>query len=69
MLTLRIVILSVMFIFVIAGIGYLTVSPTSAMVTESNSESCAAVSFSALSTEELKDILKGRYERRVGLPR
>lgn len=69
MLNIRIIILSVVLTFVLVAIGYFTVAPTYAMATKSTSETCTAVSASSLSIQELRDILNGRYERRVGWPR
>ena len=69
MFTLRIIVLSTLLIFAVAAIGYFAVAPTYAMATESASEACTAVSSTSLSIQELWDILNGRYERRVGLPR
>lgn len=69
MFTLRLIVLSVLLTFALIAIGYLTVAPTYAMATESASETCTAVSNSSPSIQELWDILNGRYERRVGLPR
>ena len=69
MFTLRIIVLSVLLTFALIAIGYLTVVPTYAIATESASESCTSVNALSLSIPELWDILNGRYERRVGLPR
>lgn len=69
MSNLRIIILSIVLTFALAAIGFFTAAPTYAMDTEPASETCVAVSTPALNTAELWDILNGRYERRVGLPR
>ena len=67
MLNIRIIILSIVLIFAIAAIGYLTVAPVYAITTESGSETC--VGTASLSIQELKDIINGRYQRRCcGLP-
>lgn len=68
MLNIRTLILSIVLTFALAVMGYFTVAPTYAMATESTSETCTAASAPSLSIQELKDILNGRYERRVGLP-
>jgi hypothetical protein len=68
MLKIRILTLSVILIFVVAGATYFAVTVFAAPSSQSG-PSCPVVHPSSFSTEALRDILNGRYERRVGLPR
>jgi flagellar basal body-associated protein FliL len=68
MLNIRIVILTVALMLVTAGSTYFAVTASAAAPAQS-AQTCPVVHRVALSTEALRDILNGRYERRVGLPR
>lgn len=70
MLNIRTVLLSVMLVLILTGAIYFAVAASpaseSALVT---APTCPVVHASYLSTQALKDILNGRYEHRIGLPR
>jgi len=70
MLNIRIVILSVVLMFVVAGATYFAVTASPSAVSANSAPTCPVIhTASSLSTQALWDILNGRYERRVGLPR
>ena len=64
------VILSVVVALILAGAIYFTTAASSAESSASSaSQTCPVAHTSYLSTQELRDMLNERYERRVGLPR
>ena len=68
MLKIRTAILSVVLMLVVAGSTYFAVT-ASAAPSAQTAPTCPVIHPSSFSTEALRDILNGRYERRVGLPR
>ena len=68
MLNIRILVLSVVLVLVAAGSAHFAATASAAASAQSAS-SCPAVHTASFSTEALRDMLNGRYERRVGLPR
>ena len=68
MLKIRIAILSIVLVLVVTGSTYFAVTASAASSAQSTS-TCPVVHPSSFSTEALWDILNGRYEHRVGLPR
>ncbi len=65
MSAIRTTISSVVVMLVLAVAVYFAVAPQSAQA----AASCPGPAVSALSTQDLKAILNGRYEHRIGLPR
>ena len=69
MLKIRTVTLSVVLVLILAGAIYFGVAASPAAISvSSTAPTCPVVHESHLSTQELRDTLNGRYERRVGLP-
>ena len=69
MLNIRTTILSLVLMLVLTGAIYFTVAASPAATSASSATTtCPAVHGAYFSTQELKDTLNGRYERRVGLP-
>lgn len=69
MLNNRIVILTLVLTLVAAGTTFFVMTASAATPEQSEAPACPIVHPSSFSTEALRDILNGRYERRVGLPR
>ena len=67
MLKIRIAILSIVLVLVVAGSTYFAVTASAAAPAQ-EAPMCPVAHPSSFSTEELLDILNGRYELRVGLP-
>ena len=70
MLNIRTLVLSVVLVLILTGSIYfaVTASPAAGSVV-STSPTCSGAHASWLSTQELRDLLNGRYERRCcGLP-
>jgi flagellar basal body-associated protein FliL len=68
MLKIRIAILSIVLVLVAAGSTYFAVT-ASAAASAQTAPTCPVIHPSSFSSKALWDILNGRYERRVGLPR
>ena len=67
MLNIRTIVLSVVLVIILTGSIYFAVAASP--VAESAASTAPTYHASWLSTQELRDMLNGRYERRVGLPR
>ncbi len=67
MLNIRIIVLLAVLMSVVAGATYFAASASASA--SSDIPTCPVVHPASYTSEALWDILNGRYERRVGLPR
>ena len=68
MSTIRTTALSALTVVVLALAVYFAAGPHAVMAAQTGPTTCPRVSAISLSTQELKGMLNGRFERRSGLP-